>query len=198
MWRGFTLSRAEKIQRWESSFDDTTWWKSVVVARCRAAGFTWAQVGVEAFPLQHDEQGAPAKQHSRAQQVLNDRCHRHPPAPPVGLEERGRHGCCAAMEGMEGWMAMIRNTNWMVTNTIQPMSSCANTQSGYYYAIIRVNCRSQGFKMTSPQKPAERYFIKTHRAFLLLPELDQTCSCSLLPQAITQSPYNETELFLKD
>lgn len=54
---------------------------------------TWTQVGVEAFPLQHDEQRTPAQQHSRTQKVFQDGRHRHPPAPAVGLHQSGHHRC---------------------------------------------------------------------------------------------------------
>lgn len=50
-----------------------------------------AEVGVEAFRLEHDEQGAPAQQHSREQQVLYDRSHSHPPAPGEGCGQGGCH-----------------------------------------------------------------------------------------------------------
>lgn len=39
-----------------------------------------AQIGVEAFRFEHNEKGAPAEQHSREKQVLNDGSHCHPPA----------------------------------------------------------------------------------------------------------------------
>lgn len=62
-------------------------------------------MGVEAFPLQHDEQRSPAQKHSRTQQVFQDRRHRHPPAPPVSLHQRGRHRSCLE-EGEEGTIKM--------------------------------------------------------------------------------------------
>lgn len=52
---------------------------------------SFAQVGVEALRLEHNEQGAPAQQHSREKQVLDDRRHRHPPAAGEGCGERGSH-----------------------------------------------------------------------------------------------------------
>ena len=52
----------------------------------------FAEIGVEALRFQHDEQRAPAQQHSGEQQVLHNRSHRHPPAAREGRGQCWSHG----------------------------------------------------------------------------------------------------------
>lgn len=51
------------------------------------------QVGIKPFCFQHDEEGPPAQQDSREEQVLDDGRECHPPAPAMGSSKRGCH-CC--------------------------------------------------------------------------------------------------------
>lgn len=70
----------------------------------RLLTWSFAQVRVEALGLEHDEQGSPAEQHGREEQVLDDRRHRHPPAAGEGRGQRGSHvgsGSLAWTEVME-------------------------------------------------------------------------------------------------
>lgn len=54
---------------------------------------TWegAQVGVEALRLEHDQEGSPAQENGRKEEVLHDGRAGHPPAAPVGRGKRGSH-----------------------------------------------------------------------------------------------------------
>ena len=51
-----------------------------------------ARVRVEALRFEHDEQGAPAEQHGREEQVFDDRGHGHPPAARKGCGQGWSHG----------------------------------------------------------------------------------------------------------
>ena len=87
--------------------------------------FTCAQVRVEALPLEHDEQRAPSQEHRRTQQVLYHRRHGHPPAPPIGLEERRPH---AAAERRGRGRGESVNEDRQHSNTIQSTSENTDHQ----------------------------------------------------------------------
>jgi len=69
--------------------------------------FFVAKVRVEAFGLEHDEEGSPSEQHGGEEQVLDDGGHRHPPAPG---ERRGQARSHGRGEREEQWGKKCRET----------------------------------------------------------------------------------------
>lgn len=122
--------------------------------RARGARLTWlsTQVGVKAFRLEHDEQRAPAQEDCREEEVFQHGRAGHPPAPPMGSGQGGRHG--AARRPGFGSAATCAQTSASAPGPAQPVrpnpAAAAARGARHPSAAGTVGARSEGSPSPAP------------------------------------------------